>query len=100
MGRHAFLKDNALRIVDVPADGSCGFTSVAVAMGIIQPPTFGWSNSHSQHTWDLLNQLRTLPATQLLHNIDVMQIYSKEFLFLEGTTDLDDEIENMLRPTM
>jgi hypothetical protein len=47
----AFLQDNALRFVDVPADGSCGFTPVAVAMGIIQPPTFGWSNSHNQHTW-------------------------------------------------
>jgi hypothetical protein len=40
-GRDAFLQDNALRFVDVPADGSCGFTAVAVAMGIIQPPTFG-----------------------------------------------------------
>jgi hypothetical protein len=29
-----------------------------------------------------------------------MQLYSKEFLFLEGTTDLDDEIQNMLRPTL
>jgi hypothetical protein len=29
-----------------------------------------------------------------------MQIYSKEFLFIKGTTDLDDEIQNMLRPTL
>ena len=99
-GRDAFLQDNALRIVDVPADGSCGFTAVAVAMGIIPPPTFGLSISHNRHTWDLLNQLRTLAATQLLHSSDVRQLYSKEFLFLEGTTDLDDEIQNMLRPTL
>jgi hypothetical protein len=63
-------------------------------------PTFGWSNSHNRHTWDLLNQLRTLAATQLLYNNDVRQLYSKDFLFLEGTTDLDDEIQNMLRPTL
>jgi hypothetical protein len=100
MGRDAFLQENALRIVDVPTDGLCGFTAMAVAMGIIQPPTFGSSNSHNRHTWDLLNKLRTLAATQLLHNNDVMQLYSKELLFIEGTTDLDDEIENMLRPTL
>jgi hypothetical protein len=29
----------------------------------------------------------------------VNQLYSKEFLFLEGTTDLNGEIQNMLRPT-
>jgi hypothetical protein len=62
-GRHAFLRDNALRIVDVPADGSCGLTAVAVAMGIIQSPLFGWPSSHTHHTWDLLNQLRNLAAT-------------------------------------
>jgi hypothetical protein len=47
-----------------------------------------------------LNKLRTLTATQLLHSSDAMQLYSKEFLFLEGTTDLDDEIQNMLRPSL
>jgi hypothetical protein len=61
---------------------------------------FGWSNSHNRHTWDLLNRLRTLAATQHLHNNDVMQLYSKEFLFIKGTTGLDDEIQNMLRPTL
>jgi hypothetical protein len=35
----------------------------------------------------------------MLHNCDVKQLYSKEFLFIEGTTDLDDETENMLLPT-
>jgi hypothetical protein len=73
---------------------------MAVTMGIIQPPTFGWSNSHNRHTWDLLNQLRTLTATHPLHNNDAKRLYCKEFLFIEGTTDLDDEVENMLRPTV
>jgi hypothetical protein len=36
-GRDAFHQENALRIVDVPADGSCGFTAVAVAMDTIPP---------------------------------------------------------------
>jgi hypothetical protein len=76
------------------------FTAVPVAMGIIQTPTNGWSNSYNRHTWDFLNQLRTLVATHLLYISDVMQLYSKEFLFLEDTTDLDDEIQNMLRPTL
>jgi hypothetical protein len=53
------------------------------------PPT----NTLPHHTWELLSQLRTLAATQLLHNHDVMQLYSKEFSFIEGTSDLDDEIE-------
>jgi hypothetical protein len=61
---------------------------------------FARSNSHNIHTWDLLNQLRTLAATQLLRDSDVMQLYSKEFLFIKGTTDLDDEVRNMLRPTL
>jgi hypothetical protein len=47
-----------------------------------------------------LKHLRTLAATELLQNSDVKQLYSKEFLFIEGTTDLDDDIENMLRPTL
>jgi hypothetical protein len=40
-----------------------------------------------------LNQLRILAARQQLHNNDVTQLYSYEILFIEGTTDLDDEIE-------
>jgi hypothetical protein len=69
-------------------------------MGIMQPPTFGWSNSHNRHTWGLLNQLRTLASTQRLHNCDVRQLDSKEILFIDGSSDLDKEIQNMLRPTL
>jgi hypothetical protein len=45
---------------------------------------FGWCNSHNRHTWDLMNQLRALAATQHHHNNDVRQLYSKEFLFIKG----------------
>jgi hypothetical protein len=54
-GRDAFLRDNALRTVTVPADGSCGFKVVYVSMGIIQPPPSGWHGVHTHHTRDLMN---------------------------------------------
>jgi dGTP triphosphohydrolase len=89
-----------MRIVSVPVDGSCGFTVVAVAMDIIQPPLFDWSISHTHQTSDLLSQLKTLAVTHVLHHNDVMQLYSEEFSFIQGVTDLLDEIGNTLQPTL
>jgi hypothetical protein len=36
----------------------------------------------------------------MLHKSDVMQLYSNEFLSIEGNTDLNDDIEGMLRSTL